>query len=220
MSTTFRSWFTSPFDLIIFTHSDPSHEEDPRWKDLPVNIPLTWDEASPWLDTPFDNGFGGQDCPNFTAWSPSHVHYVHEYDGSTCLHSVARNPPPRSPSQSGDLPKPPPLTSHQKQVFSTLLTCALIHEKSRSNGGPPSLCLLSGALSDGTPIGIISILDPQPEPDSSIILHPLALIPDSSSFFDTVTGPDGGPPTIRLQPPPPSPVEVARQHGIIVPPSP
>lgn len=46
-----------------------------------------------WLDVEFDSGFGEAHVPFYTAWSPTHVHYVHEYDGSTSSCSVKRNPP-------------------------------------------------------------------------------------------------------------------------------
>lgn len=112
---------------------------------------------------------------------------------------------------------PPPLNDHLKQAFAALLQSSVLHEISRSKNGPPSLALLSGSLQDGTPIGIISIMDPQP--DRSMIFRPLAIIPSTPEFFDTVHGPDGTNPTIQLDAPPETPADIARRAGLIVPPS-
>lgn len=57
-----------------------------------VGTPLTWDTARPLLDYEYDTGYGGQDCHDFTAWTASRVLFVHEYDGSTYVRTVDRNP--------------------------------------------------------------------------------------------------------------------------------
>ncbi len=54
---------------------------------------LSWAEARPWLDYEYDAGYGGQDCHDFYAWTPNLVAFIHEYDGSTSVMSVPRNPP-------------------------------------------------------------------------------------------------------------------------------
>lgn len=61
------------------------------------NVPLNPDEAKPYLDYAYDSGFGGDDCNRVYAWTPTRVLFVHEYDGSTSIRSV-----PRNPSAAGD----------------------------------------------------------------------------------------------------------------------
>jgi hypothetical protein len=56
--------------------------------------PVSWAEALPYISYEYDSGFGGQDCHNFLAWTETHVLSIHEYDGSTCVISVPRNPLP------------------------------------------------------------------------------------------------------------------------------
>ena len=56
-------------------------------------VPLTWDVARPLLDYPYDPGFGGADCHAIWAWTPRWVLFVAEYDGSTRVVRVPRNPP-------------------------------------------------------------------------------------------------------------------------------
>ena len=56
---------------------------------------LTWAEAIPHLDYPYDPGFGSMDCHDILIWTKDSIFYVHEYDGSTSLQSFPRNPPPR-----------------------------------------------------------------------------------------------------------------------------
>lgn len=114
--------------------------------------------------------------------------------------------------------QPPPLSDHLKEAFNALLTSAAISKASIERDGHPTVALLSGALADSTPVGIISLVHPQP--DSSILLYPIAIIPSDLSFFDTVTGPDGADPFIHMPAPVESPEDVARRAGLIVPPSP
>jgi hypothetical protein len=56
------------------------------------NVLLSWEEARPMLDYEYDSGFGASDCHNITAWTPSRVLYVHEYDGSTQVLWLERHP--------------------------------------------------------------------------------------------------------------------------------
>lgn len=53
---------------------------------------LEWSEAKPILSYSYDDGYGGQDCHSIYAWTKSKGVFVHEYDGSTCVVSVPRNP--------------------------------------------------------------------------------------------------------------------------------
>ena len=46
----------------------------------------------PLLDYEYDDGFGGMDCHDILVWTATKVFYVREYDGSTGLRSVKRNP--------------------------------------------------------------------------------------------------------------------------------
>lgn len=66
---------------------------DQRDKGVIYGEPLPATQALAMLDYKFDDGFGGQDCHDITVWTATRVFYVHEYDGSTSLYSVLRNPP-------------------------------------------------------------------------------------------------------------------------------
>lgn len=54
----------------------------------------SWENVKDVLDYPYDPGYGFMDVHNIMIWTPTRVIYVHEYDGSTSLRSVPRNPPP------------------------------------------------------------------------------------------------------------------------------
>lgn len=71
-----------------------SWRDDERWAPLKpyAGRLLSWAEARPLLDHEWDSGFGGQDCPDFTAWTADRVLSIHEYDGSTSIIWVPRNP--------------------------------------------------------------------------------------------------------------------------------
>jgi len=58
------------------------------------NEPVSWLEAFPVLNYHFDAGYGGQDCHDIWAWTPTRVLFVHEYDGATGVASAPRFPVP------------------------------------------------------------------------------------------------------------------------------
>lgn len=65
-------------------------------RDIPIelcNVPLTVEQALPLLNYNYYDGYGSQDCHNVYVYTATRVIYVHEYDGSTWLESVPRNPP-------------------------------------------------------------------------------------------------------------------------------
>lgn len=53
---------------------------------------LPWHVARPLLDYKYDAGYGGQDCTDIFVWTATRVLFVWEYDGSTHIASVPRNP--------------------------------------------------------------------------------------------------------------------------------
>ena len=69
-------------------------DEDPR--DIPIkpflNQNLSWEQAQPLLDYKYDPGYGGVDCHFIYIWTKDSVFYIDEYDGSTSVCSVPRNP--------------------------------------------------------------------------------------------------------------------------------
>lgn len=54
--------------------------------------PVSWELAAPVLDYEYSAGFGSQDCHDIIAWTATKVLSIHEYDGSTSVISVPRNP--------------------------------------------------------------------------------------------------------------------------------
>lgn len=93
---TLREWFGGKNigSIMFLTEGSWNNfEDDERWSDILYHRVMTIAEAEKWLDFKFNTGFGGQDVPDFNAWSPTHVYYVHEYDGAVSMHSALRNPP-------------------------------------------------------------------------------------------------------------------------------
>lgn len=58
----------------------------------PINTPLPWSVARPYLDEEYDDGFGGAHCRPFIAWTDNSVYFVCEYDGATSIRRVPRHP--------------------------------------------------------------------------------------------------------------------------------
>lgn len=54
---------------------------------------LTLEEAKPHMQNwSFNGGYGSPECYAVNIYTNQNIIYVHEYDGSTCLVSVNRNP--------------------------------------------------------------------------------------------------------------------------------
>lgn len=80
--------------LAIRINGSPFYYNTPR-KDASQHLDdklVSWEEAAPFLDYPYDAGYGNQDCHDITAWTETKVIYVHEYDGSTRVCYIDRNP--------------------------------------------------------------------------------------------------------------------------------
>ena len=82
--------------VAMSRHFNPYEEgaRDPQ----PV---YSWQEVRPLLDYEYDHGFGGTDCHAITAWTADKVLFVVEYDGSTWVASVPRNPITHVPAMFG-----------------------------------------------------------------------------------------------------------------------
>lgn len=88
---TLAQWFAGKEMPSHFYFTEPLFFDKDRWSNIPYEKLITLDEAMKFFDIEFDSGYGGQDVPNFTAWSTNYVYFVHEYDGSTRLRQVRRN---------------------------------------------------------------------------------------------------------------------------------
>lgn len=57
-----------------------------------LNVILTPEVAFPLFDYKYDAGFGSMDCHDILIWSEKYIYYIYEYDGSTDIHALPRNP--------------------------------------------------------------------------------------------------------------------------------
>jgi len=77
------------------------HYNEPTPYPIPEDkqcVLLTLEEAKPLMDGwQFDGGFGAAECYPVHIWTNERVIFVAEYDGSTCLTSVPRNPTAEEP---------------------------------------------------------------------------------------------------------------------------
>lgn len=93
---TLRQWFRDCEEIkVVVFHGNPSDYGLDAWVKLPRGEKLTLADLGRlgWLELHFSSGFGSQGVPDFTAWSQNFVYCVHEYDGSTYLRTLDRNPP-------------------------------------------------------------------------------------------------------------------------------
>lgn len=73
----------------------------PNYKEQPRYVVLSWEQAKPWLDYEFHNGYGAPGCNAICVWTTNQVLFVSQYDGSTDIQSVPRNPVAHKPSMPG-----------------------------------------------------------------------------------------------------------------------
>jgi hypothetical protein len=86
-------------EAVVIGESPWSMKSDPVPEEKKGKI-LSWDEAKSMLDYEFDSGYGSAGCHAITAWTKDKVIFVHEYDGSTCIESLPRNPKEFNPYYS------------------------------------------------------------------------------------------------------------------------
>lgn len=67
----------------------------------PLGVLLTWEQALPWLQYKFDDGFGAVECHSVYAWTPTKVIAIEQYDGSTSPFAIPRNPTACFPMMPG-----------------------------------------------------------------------------------------------------------------------
>jgi len=60
-------------------------------KDM-IGKPVLLKDVIDYFDYEYDDGYGGQECHNIYIFTKKEVLYIHEYDGSTYIASVPRNP--------------------------------------------------------------------------------------------------------------------------------
>lgn len=62
---------------------------------------LTHDEAKPFLDVEFYSGYGSPSTYAINVWTDKRVMFVTQYDGSTSMDWVYRNPTAYTPTMPG-----------------------------------------------------------------------------------------------------------------------
>ena len=78
--------------IMVTSDSDVSEENRKFPKEL-INKPVMLKDVIDHFDYDFDSGYGGQECHDFYIWTKSKVLFIWEYDGSTHISHVLRNPP-------------------------------------------------------------------------------------------------------------------------------
>ena len=80
---------------------DYGSEDVAGYKDQPKGEILAWADARQWLDYEFNCGYGAPGCNAVYAWTSTKVIMVGQYDGSTWVYSVPRNPMDCMPIMQG-----------------------------------------------------------------------------------------------------------------------
>ena len=73
----------------------------PNYAEQPRGVVLTWDEALPWIDYQFHDGYGAPGCNAIVAWTDSLIISIDQYDGATSCFSIPRHPTDHMPEMPG-----------------------------------------------------------------------------------------------------------------------
>lgn len=91
-----------PVEAVVIGKDPWNAENAPSLKSASViGKLLPWSEARSLLSYRWYDGFGSAGCHAVVAWSKSRVVFVSEYDGSTTVTSVPRNPEACNPDMPG-----------------------------------------------------------------------------------------------------------------------
>jgi hypothetical protein len=81
---------------VIGKHFSDAYGTNPDpnlpFNNAPLGKVMPWRLAKSFLLYEYSSGFGGIDCHPVYAWTKTRVLYVHDYDGSTTIDSLPRNP--------------------------------------------------------------------------------------------------------------------------------
>ena len=86
--------------IIMVTSDSNVSEQNRKFPKELINKPVMLKDVIDYFNYDFDSGYGGQDCHDFYIWTKSEVLFIWDYDGSTHISSVPRNPPSSSPSDT------------------------------------------------------------------------------------------------------------------------
>jgi hypothetical protein len=79
---------------IVFgkNHSWWDEDEEKSKLQIPYGKVLSYEEAEPFLNYEFDNGYGGEECHPIFAWTATRIFLIKCYDGATALEAIPRHP--------------------------------------------------------------------------------------------------------------------------------
>lgn len=77
--------------VVVGKHYNDWFDEDRR-PTHQRNTVLSRDDGLALLDVEYDNGYGGADCFPMYAWTQNWIIVILEYDGSTGIGCIPRNP--------------------------------------------------------------------------------------------------------------------------------
>ena len=86
-----------PIESVVIGTFGNSWEDDEDEVEGDPKPVLPWTVARSQLDYAYDTGYGGAECHAIYAWTQTRILFVSEYDGSTTIASVPRNPSEAKP---------------------------------------------------------------------------------------------------------------------------
>jgi hypothetical protein len=89
--------------VVIGPFGWDGYDEKPEFSipDHLLGVPLDWAVAKPLLTYEYSTGYGAPGCHAVYAYTNRHVLIVVQYDGSTSITAIPRNPEPGMPTMPG-----------------------------------------------------------------------------------------------------------------------
>ena len=78
--------------IIVVTSDSCVEEHKRKFPKKLMKKPEMLKNVIDYFDYDFDSGYGGQECHSFYIYTDNDVFFIWEYDGSTRISSVPRNP--------------------------------------------------------------------------------------------------------------------------------
>lgn len=86
-------------EAVVVGKFQPWYREGNKYfPDSLTERPIDWEEVKEYFNYEYDDGFGGAECHPVYIYTKSYILYVSEYDGSTAVCKIPRNPIKCSPN--------------------------------------------------------------------------------------------------------------------------
>lgn len=78
--------------IIIGELQHYSDDQNAKNRNINFDVPTDWKEVIDYLNYEYENGWGTRECHPIYIYTNTYIYFIREYDGSTAIHRIPRNP--------------------------------------------------------------------------------------------------------------------------------